>query len=237
MKYKTLEVTDMSYTKKELRKTKERNSIFIYTQLIALCLLVIMGFDKPSSEPEFEFSPMHEFSKEPLDIESFQFVKEMREQRVLEQKKKKEEEMIAKRKQKYAHLDNEYNQYLIAKLIASEYGSQKEEDLEKKIAVGLVVLNRVLSEDFPNTVEEVIFQKNQFQPIANGSWQRKEPTEFDYLAAKKALANETVVDASGKEINNAVYFMNPDISSPKNVKWFREALTYVGVLGEHEFYY
>ena len=43
------------------------------------------------------------------------------------------------------------------------------ESLVGKIAVINVVLNRVKSEDFPNTITEVIMQKGQFTPVANGS--------------------------------------------------------------------
>lgn len=133
---------------------------------------------------------------------------------------------------KYEHLHTADNEYLIARLIASEYRSQDEADLDKKVAVGIVVLNRVLSDDFPNTVEEVIFQRNQFQPTFDGSWEQNLPTDFDMKAAQLAFAEHELPG----ELNNALFFMNPAISNPKNVAWFRDNLTYVGVLGAHEFY-
>ena len=56
---------------------------------------------------------------------------------------------------------------LIAQLVMAEAGNQ---DLTGKRYVVDVVLNRVDSDDFPNTVEEVIFQENQFSVIENGAF-------------------------------------------------------------------
>lgn len=56
---------------------------------------------------------------------------------------------------------------LIAQLVMAEAGNQ---DLMGKRYVVDVVLNRVDSDDFPNTVEDVIFQKNQFSVIENGAF-------------------------------------------------------------------
>lgn len=56
---------------------------------------------------------------------------------------------------------------LIAQLVMAEAGNQ---DLTGKRYVVDVVLNRVDSDDFPDTVEEVIFQENQFSVIENGAF-------------------------------------------------------------------
>ena len=76
-----------------------------------------------------------------------------------------------------------YDKYLLAKIVQCETGSQGK---DAKIAVATVVLNRVLSEDFPNTVEEVIFENQngvyQFSPISDGNWYIKEPNEEDFDA-------------------------------------------------------
>lgn len=60
------------------------------------------------------------------------------------------------------------------------------ESLVGKIAVINVVLNRVKSEDFPNTITEVIMQEGQFTPVANGSINNT-PSEESILAVKKAV--------------------------------------------------
>lgn len=70
---------------------------------------------------------------------------------------------------------------LIAQLVMAEAGNQ---DLTGKRYVVDVVLNRVESDQFPNTVEEVIFQENQFSVIKNGTFDRAgyEITEECYEA-------------------------------------------------------
>lgn len=63
----------------------------------------------------------------------------------------------------------EYNKEemeLLARLIEAE---AKGESYEGKVAVGNVVINRVRSELFPNTIKDVIYAQNQFSPVKNGA--------------------------------------------------------------------
>ena len=55
--------------------------------------------------------------------------------------------------------------YLLAALIQCEAWG---EPYEGKLAVGSVVLNRVKSSKFPNTLTEVVYQNRQFAPVASG---------------------------------------------------------------------
>lgn len=73
--------------------------------------------------------------------------------------------------------------YWLSRIIYAESGNQP---LDGKIAVGNVVLNRVASPRFPNSVYEVIFQRNQFTPAANGSINRT-PSAESVVAAKLCL--------------------------------------------------
>lgn len=77
---------------------------------------------------------------------------------------------------------------LLAWVVRAEAGNQP---LEGKRAVVDVVLNRVDSEVFPNTVEEVIFQQGQFTCARNGALDRAARTvdESDYLAVLLELDN------------------------------------------------
>lgn len=72
---------------------------------------------------------------------------------------------------------------LIAQLVEAEAGNQ---DLEGKRLVVDVVLNRVASDKFPNTVEEVIFQEGQFSVVRNGAWNKAayNMKDTDYEAVK-----------------------------------------------------
>lgn len=54
---------------------------------------------------------------------------------------------------------------MLAAIIQCEAGG---ESYEGKLAVGSVVMNRVSSSYFPNTITEVLYQRNQFSPVASG---------------------------------------------------------------------
>lgn len=153
-----------------------------------------------------------------------------------EKSKRLEEERLEGIYDHYKHLFNDYNLGLLARIIACEYGYQDDDKttLEHKIAIGRVVLNRALEENrtFPDTVEGVIFQKNQFQPTFDGSWETKVPTDYDKKAALMAFEGYDLPS----NIEEALYFMYPEISASKNVAWFRNNLTYVGKMQVHEFY-
>lgn len=70
---------------------------------------------------------------------------------------------------------------LLAQLVEAEAGNQ---EFEGKCMVVDVVLNRVESPDFPNTISEVIFQDGQFSVITNGAFDKAawNMQESDYAA-------------------------------------------------------
>ena len=79
----------------------------------------------------------------------------------------------------------------LARIIEAEsaHGS-----LTKKTAIANVVLNRVDDPRFPDTIYEVIFQRNQFPPAYRANFTTREPSESSFLAAKRALLGFNVVD-------------------------------------------
>ena len=89
--------------------------------------------------------------------------------------------------------------YLLAKIAMAEAEGC---NTQTKTLIIMCVLNRVLSDEFPDTIEEVIFQENQFSPIDNGRWDRVEPNEDCYEAVKVVM--EAKYDYSG----GATYFEN-----------------------------
>ncbi|HEO8420844.1 TPA: cell wall hydrolase [Yersinia enterocolitica] len=96
--------------------------------------------------------------------------------------------------------NNEKN--LLARLVHAE---AKGEPYAGKVAVADVVLNRVENKQFPDSVESVIYQKNAFQPVQNGSIQKKADKE-SRKAVEEALEN-------GKENEELLYFYNPDTAT------------------------
>lgn len=112
--------------------------------------------------------------------------------------------------------------YWLSHIINAESGNQP---LAGKIAVGNVVLNRVASPRFPNTVYEVIFQRGQFTPVSNGSIHLT-PNAESVIAAKLCLDGANTV-------GNAIYFLNPRYS-PNS--WAARTKTHVATIGAHAFY-
>lgn len=86
---------------------------------------------------------------------------------------------------------------LLAALIYCEAGNQP---YEGKVAVGAVVMNRVASGRFPNTIEQVIYQRGQFTPAMTGKLARVIVSgripESCFQAARAALAGETTVGSA-----------------------------------------
>ena len=89
--------------------------------------------------------------------------------------------------------------YLLARIAMAEAEGCS---TQTKTLIIMCVLNRVWSNEFPDTIEEVIFQENQFSPIDNGRWDRVEPNEDCYEAVK--IVMEAKCDYSG----GATYFEN-----------------------------
>lgn len=88
----------------------------------------------------------------------------------------------------------EDDRYLLANLIYCEAGG---EPYEGQVAVGSVVINRVLSSEFPDTVAGVIYQERQFSPVASGrlglALATNKATDRCYQAADAAMSGITTV--------------------------------------------
>lgn len=115
--------------------------------------------------------------------------------------------------------------YWLSRVISAE---AKNQPMDGKIGVGNVVLNRVASSQFPNTIYDVIFDTKygvQFSVTTDGSIYQT-PTEESVEAAKLCLNGSNTV-------GNSIYFLNPRVSDNS---WFQSALTYVTTIGDHEFY-
>lgn len=87
---------------------------------------------------------------------------------------------------------SDYERELLERLVECEAGA---ESITGKIAVVNVVLNRIKSEEFPDSITDVIYQKNQFEPIVTGIIYQKTPSEESKEAVKRAFLGERVVDS------------------------------------------
>ena len=77
--------------------------------------------------------------------------------------------------------------YVLSHIINAECGDENCSH-EQRIATGSVVLNRVASDIYPDSVREVVFQSGQYSPTWNGSFE-KEPSE-DSIAVAEMLLTE-----------------------------------------------
>lgn len=125
----------------------------------------------------------------------------------------------------YGDLDEtEFNE--LCRIVEAEAGG---ESVDSRVAVCDVILNRVASDKFPNTIHDVIFSGRQFSPVSNGRYFSVIVSESTKDAVRKALSEP---DHS----MGALYFMNPKCYDPSNVKWFYSALTYLFSYGDVEFF-
>ena len=97
----------------------------------------------------------------------------------------------------------ESDKWLLANIIYCEAGG---EPYAGKLAVGAVVINRVLSSRYPDTVEGVIYQKSQFSPVASGrlglALGSNKANADCYRAAEEAMSGMT-------NVGNCLYFRTP----------------------------
>lgn len=108
------------------------------------------------------------------------------------------------------------NLYLLAKLIHSE---ARGEVYTGQVAVGAVVLNRVDSADFPNTLEGVIYQPWAFTALHDGQFDL-EPTSESYQAAEDALSG-------WDPTYGCLYYYNPRTATSKWI-FSREIVVEIG---------
>ena len=121
--------------------------------------------------------------------------------------------------------DQYYNQedlFWLSRVIDAESGNQP---LEGMMAVGNVVMNRVSSPIYPNTVEGVLAQKNQFSTYRSGRLADNTPNAARVIAAKLVLDGGVVEETEG-----ALYFDSNSNS------WAARNRECVAVIGGHKFY-
>jgi len=111
---------------------------------------------------------------------------------------------------------NESETYLLGRLV---HGEARGEPYVGKVAVAAVVLNRVKSPSFPNTIAGVIYQSGAFDAVADGQINLT-PDEDSLRAARDALAGW---DPTG----GCLYYYNPVTSTNKWI-WTREIQLSIG---------
>lgn len=136
-------------------------------------------------------------------------------------------EILAQEK-KYKLSAQDYDTLL--RIVEAEAGG---EDEDGKLLVANVVLNRVNSEMFPDTVTEVVMQKGdgvaQFTPTVDGRFQNVTISEETYEAVERALYGEDIS-------KGALYFCARNRADSSKMRWFDQKLTKLFSYGNHEFF-
>lgn len=118
----------------------------------------------------------------------------------------------------------------LLRIVQAEAGG---EDVQGRILVAEVILNRVLAEEFASTVRDVIFEKSggsaQFAPTADGRYYSVEVTQSTVEAVEKAIHDEDLSQG-------ALFFSARRKANPYDMAWFDNNLTWLFQYGGHEFY-
>lgn len=134
-------------------------------------------------------------------------------------KKNKTKKKVVKKTTKPSYTKSELR--LMSTIIYCEAGNQSYAGM---LGVGIVVMNRKASYQFPNTVREVIYQRGQFTPSWNGAlssalarYDRGQFTAANELAcikaAKEVLEGRKNVTVGGREYNmSSFYFFSRSVS-------------------------
>lgn len=116
-----------------------------------------------------------------------------------ERRAAEEAERIAREKAEAAAAQQAEKE-LLASLIFCEAGNQP---YEGQVAVGAVVMNRIKSSSYPDTMEEVIYQSGQFSPAMSG-WLDRVRANQGYTEAAMQAAEDAL--AGSNPIGDCLYF-------------------------------
>ncbi|PKG24664.1 cell wall hydrolase [Niallia nealsonii] len=181
--------------------------LFIIAMLIILAISSYTSYSKSQKTAKAEDKKLHLLKK-----------KEHSKKKAADKKVKSAKAADEKKDNslKISHNDKK----LLAHLVHAE---AKGEPFAGKVAVAKVVLNRVEHEEFPDTVKGVIYEKNAFSPVQNGSINEAYDKEA-YKAVQVALANQQKDD-------ELLYFYNPETATSD---WI-ETREVIKTIGNHAF--
>ena len=124
--------------------------------------------------------------------------------------------------------DEDYDTLL--RIVEAEAGS---EDIKGRVLVANVIMNRMKSDDFPNTVTEVVWDNSdgvpQFSPTYDGRINEVTVSDETKEAVKQALKGTDYSEG-------ALFFIQKSEAESQNVSWFEKDLKRLFKYGVHEFY-
>ncbi len=131
---------------------------------------------------------------------------------------------------KLAYNISEEDYEVLLRIVEAEAGG---EDEDGKLLVANVVLNRVSNKSFPDTIKEVVFQKDngvtQFSPVSSGRYYKVKISEETKAAVERALKGEDISEG-------ALFFAARKYADSGKMKWFDDNRTFLFQHGGHEFF-
>ena len=119
---------------------------------------------------------------------------------------------------------------MLERIVQAEAGG---EDMVGKILIANVIFNRIVDDEFPDSVESVIFDKSQgdyqFSPVGSGRYWSVKISDETKEAIQRALDGEDYSEG-------ALYFIARKHTASTNAKWFDNNLNWLFKHGGHEFY-
>jgi N-acetylmuramoyl-L-alanine amidase len=214
-----------------IMKTKQK---ILMTHLLFILVISFLSVHSSVSAENVDKVITQEEIKSPTSLES------VTEQRTFQLKEEVEEKTVVKEipieelsiphcpEFTYSKDWDAEDEYLLAKIAMAE---SEGESIRGKELVILVVLNRVWSDEFPDTIEEVILQENdgvyQFSPvIPGGRWWTTEPNEDCWEAV------DNIKNALYDFSDGALYFEASKVED----NWHSRNLTFLYQEGNHRFY-
>ena len=212
---------------------KIKYHILVFIMVIVACILIIMEFQLTNIQTKDAVPVMVRRSSGRPNQESIGTVYQLKSSEVI--KKKKKTSIPYKKQVVSNEVDNQIKvakkEYkILTRIVEAEMTGG---DIKSKRLVANVILNRVKDSSFPDTIEEVVFQKTgntfQFSPVFDGRYYSVTITKETKKAVDQAL--------EGKDNSKgALYFANRSYSSPSNMAWFDKHLKYLFSYGGHEYF-
>lgn len=168
-----------------------------------------------------------DLAKSALEIEAVEKEVLMQAQQAKEEaveKERQEQERLKRERAVISYSDSDYE--VLTRIVQAEAGICDEKG---RIMVANVIINRVKSDEFPDNITDVVYEKSQFSPVIDGSINTCKVTQQTIDCVERALAGE---DYS----QGALYFMNRGGSESSNVRWFDGRLTFIMQHERHEFF-
>ncbi|MBR6771433.1 MAG: cell wall hydrolase [Lachnospiraceae bacterium] len=197
--------------------------LLLCNMVLALCWFNLKGlqFNRIASTPAFEIRFMEDCAS--LDAADFvgMVVQASSGQRVVDY-------TMLEREPEHKLSEEDYE--ILLRIVEAEAGC---EDIKGKMLVAGVIMNRVESSLFPDTVKEVVFQREngvaQFSPISDGRYETVRVSEETREAVKRVLYGEDIT-------RGALYFAARKYADPERMNWFDNSLTLLFSYGGHEFF-